>query len=280
MSSIGERLFTNHTRLMEEEIEGEFLSATRDWVSRVPIGLHLCPWAGRSSRNGGLRVRICPSDDPAGVAGCVSGEILLLTTEDERADLDTALVVCSSVGSFNDFDAFDCFVRTGIRRHISETLLEKVTLVAFHPKFTRWHGLPDGVGVGSEVDSHYGNFGRKSQAVARATIVETSNPAFGLRKIKVRFHQPITNSTDGRPKENDKPRTTRQEQYVPIDWLILPQKGEPLPDNYMYRSPFPTVHIIVNSDLAKLSMRDVSKVKRLNSKRLAEFGWEGLKAHG
>ena len=118
------------------------------------------------------------------------------------------------------------------------------------------------------------------QAVARATIVETSNPAFGLRKIKVRFHQPITNSTDGRPKENDKPRTTRQEQYVPIDWLILPQKGEPLPDNYMYRSPFPTVHIIVNSDLAKLSMRDVSKVKRLNSKRLAEFGWEGLRAHG
>ena len=114
----------------------------------------------------------------------------------------------------------------------------------------------------------------------RATVVETSNPAFGLRKIKVRFHQPTTNSTDGAPKENDKPRTTRQEQYVPIDWLILPQKGEPLPDNFMYRSPFPTVHIIVNSGLAKLSMRDVSKVKRLNSKRVAEFGWEGLRAHG
>ena len=267
--------------MMDEETVGECLSATRDWVSKVPIGLHLCPWAGRSSRNGGLRVKTCASDDPSGVAGCVSGEVILLTS-DERAELDTTLVVCSSMGAFEDFDAFDCFVRTGIRRHINDTLLDKVTLVAFHPEFTRWHGLPDGVDVGSEVDSHYGNFGRKSQGVARATIVETSNAAFGLRKVKVRFHQPITNidGTDGGLEANDSRRFTRQEQYVPIDWLVLSRKGEPLPDNFMYRSPYPTIHIIVNSDLAKLSMRDVSKVKRLNSKRVAEIGWEGLRAHG
>lgn len=44
----------------------------------------------------------------------------------------------------------------------------------------------------------------------------------------------------------------------------------------MHRSPYPTIHMIVNQDLASLCIRDVSRVKRLNAQRMAKIGWEGL----
>jgi len=151
-------------------------------------------------------------------------------------------------------------------------ILEGVTLVAFHPRFLRWRGLPGGVGVGSEVRSHWGAVGRKSADAAPATIVETNNGAFGMRKVKVRFRR--DDSTDeGAATQPQR----RREQYVPTDWIVdLPGRGPQLPDNFMYRSPHATIHVIVDEDLASLSLRDVSRVKRLNSRRMAEMGWEGL----
>jgi hypothetical protein len=50
----------------------------------------------------------------------------------------------------------------------------------------------------------------------------------------------------------------------------------PLPDNVMHRSPYPTIHIIVNRDLASLCIRDISRVKRMNAQRMAKLGWDGV----
>lgn len=79
--------------------------------------------------------------------------------------------------------------------------------------------------------------------------------------------------------DNDDRRRRRREQYVPTDWIDVPEgeeEGEPLPDNAMHRAPYPTVHVIANADLASLRARDVSRVKRINARRMAELGWEGL----
>lgn len=178
-------------------------------------------------------------------------------------------MVCPFVKTWQDFEPFDEFLRSGIKRHLqNDTILEAVTLVAFHPNFLRWHSLPEGVGVGSVVQSHWGNIGQKSIRTAAATIIETVTKAFGSRKVKIRFHDAFEG-------------LGRQEQFVPTDWIhIAGQHTDrtrmPLPDNVMHRSPYPTIHIIVNQDLASGCIRDVSRVKRLNARRMAKLGWEGL----
>ena len=48
---------------------------------------------------------------------------------------------------------------------------------------------------------------------------------------------------------------TRQEQFIPTDWIVVTNETCPrlLPDNIMHRSPYPTIHIIVNHDLANFA---------------------------
>ena len=125
--------------------------------------------------------------------------------------------------------------------------------------------LPNGVVVGSRVHCHRGMCGfEKSRGSHLAQIVEIDGSNFGKRKVKVRFEY------------DDK------DQYVPIDWLVSDAdgnalaRGEPLPDNGMHRAPHPTIHLIRNADLASLSARDVSRVKRKNAQLLARIGWDGV----
>ena len=240
-----------------------YATKVREWAEKIPIGMGLCPWAGKSNNKGLLRVVTCICDAPNNAAEMIEREVELLSREG-TPPLSTTLIVCPHVPMWKEFQSFDEFVRNGFKRQLSTSeVLDNVTLVAFHPEFSRWHGLPEDVGVGSEVNSHWGMIGQKSRQTATATIIETNNKAFGLRKIKVRFHSTM----DG-----------RQEQYVPIDWLDLSETGPPLPDNFMYRAPYPTIHIIANQDLASMRICDVSKVKRLNASRMAKLGWEGLDA--
>lgn len=234
------------------------------WAMKVPIGMGLCPWAGKSRNRGLLRIVSCDCELPGDAADVLESEIVSLIQEG-TPPLSTTLVVCPRVKAWNEFRSFDEFVRSGIGSHPREVaIMERVTLVAFHPDFIRWRGLPDGVTAGSTVQTHYGTFGRKSARTAEATIVETNGSAFGLRKVKVRFRDAL----DG--------RLVRQEQYVPTDWIDFPiELCAPLPDNAMHRAPYPTIHIIVNQDLASLCVRDVSRVKRLNAQRNAKLGGKG-----
>ena len=161
---------------------------TKEWVQKFPIGLGLCPWAGKSHNKGLLRTVTCQCDVLADATERIEREIELLTCEG-TPPLSTTLMVCPHVRTWKDFQSFDEFVRTGIKQQLKNvTILENVILVAFHPDFLRWHGLPAGIGVGSVIHSHWGMIGRKSVHTAPATIIETTNRAFGLRKIKIRFH--------------------------------------------------------------------------------------------
>ena len=165
--------------------------------------------------------------------------------------------MCPHVEGWQDFKTFEDWV-TALAKSF-----ESFTLVPFHPEFLRWRGLPDGVGVGSVVFTHWGFIGSKSAGTAPATIVDSGNMnPFGMRKVLVRFHE----SLEGRDSE----------QFVPIDWFDHSHSGAPLPDNRMHQAPHPTIHLIRNVDLAELTLCDVSRVKRRNAQKMLKLGWEGF----
>lgn len=287
----------------------------KKWTLHIPIGLGLCPWAAKSHNQGNLRYVTCSAETPQDVAVCVQHEIQrLVRTENHNHHFDddgvppppwsTTLVVCPYVKEWNEsFATFDRFVSHGVWDRFEQgdnddtniiSSSEEITLVAFHPNFLRWHGLPDNITVGSVVQSHYGIIGKKSVETAPATIVETCNKAFGMRRVKVLFHDEET--TDGTACN-----ARRQEQYVPTDWIskhasydheneertnkdtksgsvasVPSQRGPALPDNAMHQAPYPTIHIIKNTDLASLSIRDISRVKRKNAHHMMKLGWDGV----
>ena len=260
----------------ESNNEDSFVAATRRWAIRVPIGLGLCPWAVKSRNLKRLRIVTCDGSMPSDAVMLIENEICSLTCNQEKVvPFRTTLVICPHILEWNDFIPFEEFVRNGLKQQLlgnNDELLDKVTLVAFHPAFLKWHALPPSVQIGSNVYSYWGMVGQKSVCRAEATIVEMENRAFGLRKVKVRFEEVM----EGR----------RQEQYVPVEWIGTSVNsgseactGPPLPDNFMYRSPCPTIHIIDNRDLASLCVSDVSRVKRLNGRRMAKLGWEGIEEH-
>jgi len=236
-----------------------YAAQVQSWTDRIPIGLGLCPWAGKSRSQGRLRYVTCEGNDPSCVAQMVLAEAEILNCAD-AVSLSSTLIVCPHVAAWKDFQIFDAWVTTGFKTE-SECIGfdEKITLVSFHPDFLRWRGLPEGVEVGTIVQSYWGTAGRKSFETSPATIIETQSCVFGMQKVKVRFD-------DG------------SEQYVPIDWFAKSVNGlgAPLPDNAMHRAPHPTVHLIRNKDLAALCMRDVSRVKRRNAQRMMNLGWEGV----
>jgi hypothetical protein len=242
----------------------EYAQQVQSWTARIPIGLGLCPWAGRSHNQGRLRYVTCEGDKPADVVELIAAETALLAGE-TAPPLCSTLIVCPDVAQWIEFKVFEDFVKSGIHCKLKEQRIqEQYTFVAFHPEFLRWRGLPKGLEVGSVIKSHWGMIGRKSVGeTATATIIETENKAFGLQKVKIRFHEVL----EGR----------RQEQFVPIAWIDHASNGPPLPDNIMHQTPYPTIHLIANRDLASLCIRDISRVKRRNAHQMMKLGWPGVK---
>jgi hypothetical protein len=254
----------------------EYGVSVKNWTDKVPIGLGLCPWAIKSRNKGRLRYVTCEGTTTEAVSNRILSEADELIRLKEVPPLTTTLIVCPNISLWNkDFQAFDKFVKSfeadGIFEEAHKDNHCSVTLVSFHPKFLRWHGVPLGVQVGSTVQSHKGMAGfRKSSEVYPATILETASHMFGQRKVKVQFH------------------SDQKVQYVSVDWLKVRSTknaanenrdceiGPPLPENLMHRSPYPTIHLIRNQDLGSLCARDVSRVKRLNAQKFLRLGWEGI----
>ena len=240
----------------------------RAWSEKVPIGMGFCPWAVQSKY---LAYHVCDAVRPQDVAERVQQEArYLLSDQCNTSPLSSTLLVCPRVTAWQDnFENFDAFVKS--------LRVDEITLVSFHPQFLRWRGLPTNISVGSRVQSHRNVGGmQKTHETFQATLLETSTVPFGRRKVRIRF------DSDG------------QAQYVPVDWIkpisdndendtttgdnAVATLGTPLPDNLMHRAPFPTIHLIRDMDLASLSMRSVSRVKRKNAQRITQLGWEGMDA--
>ena len=248
----------------------KYVIQTRQWTERIPIGLGLCPWAGKSLRLDRLRIVVCDAHLIQDVRTCVLEEAKRLCGYSASEEWTTTLVVCPRVSEWqDDFDPFDRYVQSfkdGDTSEVHSEILDQLTFVAFHPNFTRWHALPHNIGVGSLVCCHRGMCCfEKSKGLHLAKVITTGGCNFGRRKVKVRF-------------END-----GKEQFVPIDWLISDgdgnplAKGEALPDNVMHRAPYPTIHLIRNTDLASLCARNVSRVKRKNAQLMERLGWDGIR---
>lgn len=258
----------------DEWRNAKYVIQTRQWTERIPIGLGLCPWAGKSLRLDRLRIVVCDAHLIPDVRTCFLEEAKRLCEHSASEEWTTTLVVCPNVPEWQeDFKNFDRYVQmckdSVIGSKQSEEnfqALDQLTLVVFHPNFTRWYALPQNIDVGCIVHSHRGMCGfEKSDDVHLAKIIETEGSNFGRRKVKVRFDD------DGK------------EQYVPIDWLVSDgdgnplAKGGPLPDNAMHRAPYPTIHLIRNADLASLCARNVSRVKRKNAQLMERLGWDGIR---
>ena len=88
------------------------IDQTRRWTQRVPIGLGLCPWAGRSLRLDRLRIVVCDETSPIDAGLFIRGESRRLS-EASIPELTTTLVVCPRVPEWQDeFDSFDEYVQT------------------------------------------------------------------------------------------------------------------------------------------------------------------------
>ncbi len=264
----------------DEAEERGCADAVREWTMKIPIGMGFCPWASKSHCRGLIRIVECHEIRPMDVTGFMLREIeSLISPRDDShppPPLSTTLVACPHVREWYDFLPFEEFVSSGMRNQLEDenasSMMERVALVAFHPDFIRWRGLPDGMCVGGEIRSHYATItGHMSEDVVEATIIETENGIFGRRKVRVRLRDELL---DG---------IARREQYVPIEWLVFPDgtsQRPPLPDNAMHRAPYPTIHVIAKSDMESICVRGVSRVKRLNAQRIARLGWEGFGIHG
>ena len=284
----------------DDENDDECIRSVKRWTIAIPIGLGLCPWAMKSQTLRRISYQTCLAFSPQDVAVrvCAEARALCCHPTANNAKLRTTLLICPNVESWNkDFAVFDEFVKNFGKKKSKlrstyqdekpdkdneadcESVLEHITLVAFHPEFLKWHGPAEGITVGSVVWSHRamrGGMFQKSLEIFPATIVETNSRMFGQRRVKVEFH-------------NDDDKCTSRTQYVPTDWCVpmngqnddglddsVTMLGPPLPDNVMHRAPYPTIHLIRNADLAKLPARNVSRVKRMNAQRMMKLGWQGV----
>ena len=300
---------TTTARRDDGDEDRHFLARTRTWTQQVPIGLGLCPWAVRSQAKGRLHYAVCHATQSEHVAQMLEEEALKLVEELEDEDTSrrpgtttktsvarnsvggnnnkeeetaywwkTTLLICPHMSSWNEsFELFDEFIKTQQKLWKDReeaydwnasssagatTLLSSyITLVAFHPDFIRWRGLPVGT---KEGDVLFCRRPKESNS-SLATLKEECTKPFGRRKVKVHFH---------------KDDATRECYVDPKDCELLvledtTQERPVLPDNAMHRSPYPTIHLIRNHDLARLSLPDISRVKRKNMQQMARIGWVG-----
>jgi hypothetical protein len=262
----------------KEDSSNLFMSMTQAWTRKVPIGLGLCPWAARSDAKGLLQYVICEETNPSDVALKLVDEARKLIGESDNSNKEetafwwrTTLLVCPHTSTWqDDFGLFDEFVKTQqqLWKEMEESgnddipsLSSNITLVAFHPLFIRWRGLPNGTKEGDILLCRK----PKKSYPSLATLLEESTRPFGRRKVKVQFHD------DGRKCFVD----TK-------DCSLLPEQATDdnerpiLPDNAMHRSPYPTIHLIRNQDLARLSLPDISRVKRKNMQQMTRLAFDRM----
>eukprot|EP00747_Dinoflagellata_sp_TGD_P029893 gnl/TRDRNA2_/TRDRNA2_134250_c0_seq1.p1 gnl/TRDRNA2_/TRDRNA2_134250_c0~~gnl/TRDRNA2_/TRDRNA2_134250_c0_seq1.p1 ORF type:complete len:388 (+),score=47.11 gnl/TRDRNA2_/TRDRNA2_134250_c0_seq1:50-1213(+) len=252
----------------------EHSAALRKWTEQVIIDLGICPWATESHNQERLKFMTYEGDSPSDVAKLIETEIERLTCQD-AANLTSTLIVCPNVEAWNNFTAFDAWVNPenqpflvpgdmGIFDYLDpHQLVSKVYLVPFHPAYARWPALPEGLGEGSVVNSHYQSFpdGTKSSDSKPATIVSTDYEICGVRKIRLKFHD------------------SGIAVAVPIEWLDQSGNGSwpLLPANAMHHAPYPTIHLIRRADLSNVEMDFVDVMLLRNAEMVDKLGWEGFR---
>jgi len=108
------------------------IDTVKHWLSRIVIGLGLCPFAESVFTGDRVRYAVCPRRDPEALLEALGDELLRLVAA-PRSDCETTLLIAPNV--FPDFLDFNDFV--GVAEQLVEDLqlAGTIQIVGFHPKF-------------------------------------------------------------------------------------------------------------------------------------------------
>jgi hypothetical protein len=124
-----------------KEEENKIIETTQGWLKRVVIGMNLCPFAERPSREGNLKIEVIRGNDEEIIFTRVLTELI------KRQDSPgTTLLVCPECYP-NDFEDYLGMV-TWIEEDLMvqhDDLAEKVQVAPFHPLFEFEGSGPDAV---------------------------------------------------------------------------------------------------------------------------------------
>jgi hypothetical protein len=113
-----------------KEEENQIIETTQAWLKRVVIGMNLCPFAERPSREGKLKIEVVRGDDEEVIFTRVLTELI------KRQDSPgTTLLVCPECypNDFEDYFGMVSWIEEDLM--VEHDLAEKVQVAPFHPLF-------------------------------------------------------------------------------------------------------------------------------------------------
>jgi hypothetical protein len=116
------------------------IAATGRWVTRVVVGLNLCPFARRVSDAGLVRYAVTDAGDEEELLGALAAELAALVAA-PRAEVETTLLIHPR--AFPDFLEFNDFLPEADRLVRRLGLTGVVQVVGFHPGFRFAGAEPD-----------------------------------------------------------------------------------------------------------------------------------------
>jgi hypothetical protein len=124
----------------QKEEDNHIRETTQAWLKRVVIGMHLCPFAERPSREGKLKIEIIRGNDEEIIFTHVLTELI------KRQDSPgTTLLVCPECypDDFEDYLGMVSWIEEDLM--VEHDLAEKVQVAPFHPLFQFEGSGPDAV---------------------------------------------------------------------------------------------------------------------------------------
>ena len=108
------------------------VAATRVWLERAVIGLHLCPFADAAHRGGRIRYRVSACTTAAALLEDLRVELLWLRSEDPARCETTLLIHPSTLDDFLDYNDFlsEC---DAVLEELD--LLGELQIASFHPRY-------------------------------------------------------------------------------------------------------------------------------------------------
>jgi hypothetical protein len=124
----------------------QVIAATRNWMEKAVIGLHLCPFAASPYLRGLIRYRVSEQQSADGLAEELAQELLHLAAADPLLCETTLLIHPHVLGDFLDYNQFLDQADAAVA---SLGLEGELQIASFHPAYQFAGSAPDDVENGS-----------------------------------------------------------------------------------------------------------------------------------
>lgn len=108
------------------------LASTQKWISRVVIGLNLCPFASRVFEGGLIRYVVSAAADEESLTAELGDELLRLANT-PASEIETTLLIHPL--ALGDFDAFNDFLSLANQLLKAMGLEGVIQIASFHPHY-------------------------------------------------------------------------------------------------------------------------------------------------